>query len=125
MRAILFLLAAAAFTFGADVKNDDPWAKVKDLKSGSDIRVYKVGVAQPVVAKSGDVTEDRVIVIIKNEETGIRKKDIDHIDYHPPGNKPTKSQTRTQTHDASGSSDSYSSNLSWGRDGWQTIYQRK
>ena len=125
MRTLLLLLAATAVAFGADAKNDDRWSKVKELKSGSDLRIYKVGAAQPVVAKSGDVTEDRVIVIIKNAETAIAKKDIDHIDYHPPGNKPAKSQTRTQTYDANGPSDSYSSGLSWGREGWQTIYHRK
>jgi hypothetical protein len=125
MRSILLLLAAASLTFGADTKTDDPWAKVKELKSGSEIRVYKVGVAQPIAAKSGDVTDDRVIVIIKNEETGIRKKEIERIEYHPARTKPVKSETRTQTQDANGPSDSFSSNLSWGRDGWQTVYQRK
>jgi hypothetical protein len=125
MRTILLLLAATSLTLGADTKADDPWAKVKELKSGSEIRVYKVGVTQPIVAKSGDVTDDRVIVIIKNEETGIRKKDIDRIEYHAARTKPVKTETRTQTYDANGPSDGFSSGLSWGRDGWQTVYQRK
>ena len=30
---------------------DDPWAKVKAIKSGSELRVYKKGAAQPLVVK--------------------------------------------------------------------------
>jgi hypothetical protein len=120
MRTVLLLLTAVSFAFSAD----DPWIKIKELKSGSEIRVSKKGLAQPIPAKAADVTDSKVIVIIGKEETAIAKKDIDRIDYRPPKSKPVKTETRATTTDGSGTSDSWSSSTSWGRDGWQTLYQR-
>src|SRR5579863_538389 len=83
MRAILLLLTAAACAWGADVKTDDQWTKVKELKSGTEIRVYKKGAAQPILAKAGDATDDKLIVVLKNTETAIDKKEIERIDARP------------------------------------------
>lgn len=82
---LLFLLAAmTAFTA------DDPWAKVRDLKGGTELRIYKKGTAQPVLAKSDDVTGDNLIVVVKNEQVAIPKDQIDRIDYRPkPGSRLT------------------------------------
>ena len=98
----------------------DPWEKVRNLKTGSDLKIYKTGVAEPIVAKSVDVTERKLIVIIKNAETAMNKADIERIDYQPPPSKPTT----TKTYSADSDSASMSISRSGGRDGWQTVFQR-
>jgi hypothetical protein len=79
MTRLLFVLLAASAAFAAD----DPWAKVKDLKSGADLRIYKKGTAQPVLAKSDEVTGDNLIVVVRNEEIAIAKDLVDRIDARP------------------------------------------
>jgi hypothetical protein len=79
MTKLLFVLLAASAAFGAD----DPWIKVKNLKSGTELRIYKRGTAQPILAKSDDVTEDSLIVVVKNEQIAIAKDLIDRIDDRP------------------------------------------
>jgi hypothetical protein len=93
MRLIIALIASVAL-FGAD----DPWAKVKELKTGTELRIFKKGSAQPLLATSDDVTEDKVIVVVKNEQSAIAKDDIDRIDYRPPqkGSRVTR-ETKTST----------------------------
>jgi hypothetical protein len=79
MTRLLFVLLAASAAFGAD----DPWAKVKALKSGTELRIYKKGAAQPILAKSDDVTDDNLIVVVKNEQIAIAKDLVDRIDRRP------------------------------------------
>jgi len=92
MRIILaFLLAITAF--GAD----NSWDKVRALKSGTELRIYKREARQPVLASMADATNERLIVVVKNEELAIAKDDIDRIDYRPPrtGGKVTKQTSST------------------------------
>ena len=77
LTTLLFVLLAGSAAFAAD----DPWTKVKDLKSGTELRIYKKGTAQPILAKSDDVTEDNLIVVVKNEQIAIAKDLVDRIDY--------------------------------------------
>src|SRR5664279_2182829 len=79
MRKLLFFLCTALLAFGAD----DPWAKVKDLKTGTELRVYKVGAAQPLLVQMGELTDDNLIVINKKEQTAIARDQIDRVDYRP------------------------------------------
>jgi len=137
MRAILLLSTAVTLAFGADVKTE--WTKVKELKSGTELRIYKRGVAQPILAKAGDATEDKLIVVLKNEETAIDRKDIERIDARPLGGKRAKVETKATSTDPTtqvvdgvrpenypkpGSSSS--SNVSFGsKPDFETIYQRR
>lgn len=79
-RIVLFLLTAA-LAFSAN----DPWAKVKDLKTGTELRIYKTGAKQPITAKMDELTDMGLVVIIKNEQVGIDKDEIERIDYRPTG----------------------------------------
>jgi hypothetical protein len=91
-RAIL-LLAAVSALFAAD----DPWAKVKDLKSGAELRVFKKGPAPPVQAKFDELTADNLVVVVKNEQVAIPRDQIDRIDARPAqtGSRvTTKSETK-------------------------------
>ena len=76
--AILLVTAAVVFAAG-----DDPWVKVKELKSGTEIRVLKHGSMQPVLGKFGQADDDRLILVVKNEQVAIPKDQIDGLDYRP------------------------------------------
>ena len=93
LRTLLFLLTAIA-ALGAE----DPWAKVRELKSGSEIRIYKKDAKQPILAKMDEADDERLVVVVKNEQTAIPKDQIDRIDYRRarPGSRVTK-ESRTVT----------------------------
>jgi hypothetical protein len=91
MTRLLLVFLAASAVFAAD----DPWARVKDLKSGTELRIYKKGTAQPILAKSGDVTEENLIVVVKNEEIAIAKDIVDRIDYRPNKGSRVTSETKS------------------------------
>ena len=90
MSKFLLLLTTAALAFGAD----NPWAKVKDLKTGTEIRVYKVGGKQPIVAKMDELTDESLIVVLKNEQKAIARDEIERIDARP---APTGSRVIKET----------------------------
>src|SRR5439155_23182426 len=69
------------------VAADDPWAKVKDLKSGTELRVFKKGSAQPVLAKMDELTDDNLVIVVKNEQVAIPREQVDRVDYRPPQTK--------------------------------------
>src|SRR6266540_2308035 len=98
MRKILFPLCFALALFGAD----DPWAKVKELKSGTELRVYKKGAAQPVNVKMGDLTDENLIVVDKKEETAISRDVIERIDARPTGKSRVTSESKVATKDSTG-----------------------
>src|SRR5215216_922076 len=62
---------------------DDPWTKVNDLKSGTEIRIYKRGGTAPLVGKVDEVFDDRIAVVLKNEQVSIDKDLIDRLDARP------------------------------------------
>ena len=90
MRRILLFVFTAVVLFGAD----DPWAKVKDLKSGTELRVFKKDAAQPLLVKMDEATDDSLDVVNKNEQIAIPKDQIERIDYRPAKPRFTK-ETKT------------------------------
>lgn len=94
-RLIVFCMAASAALLAAD----DQWAKVRELKSGTEIRVVKRGVAQPVLAQMGELTDENLVIIIKNEQTAIARDQIDRIDARPRGSR-VKNESRVTTEQA-------------------------
>jgi hypothetical protein len=118
----LFLLAAlAAFCAG------DDWTKVKDIKTGADLRIYKKGSAQPISAQMGDLTDDNIIVLIKKTETAIPRDQIDRIDARPlPGKRVTK-ETSDKTSigpDGSVTSSSSGGYSFGGKPDFETVFRR-
>jgi hypothetical protein len=59
---------------------DNPWAKVQELKSRSELRIYKKGAREPLMATLDEVTEDRILIVVKNEQMSVPKDDIDRLD---------------------------------------------
>ena len=98
MSRLLLFLFTALLAFAAD----NPWAKVKDLKTGTELRIFKTKAKQPILAKMDELTDESLVVIVKNEQTAIPKEEIDRIDYRPPqtGSRVTReSKTTTTTTD--------------------------
>lgn len=94
MSKFCIILLAAMAAFGAD----DPWAKVKDLNTGTELRIYKRDAKQPILAKMDELNDDALVVVVKNEQIAIRKDDIERIDYRPSkGSSRVVNQTRTTT----------------------------
>src|ERR1700723_3555156 len=94
MRGFLLLMLAALVAFGAD----DEWTKVRALKTGAELRVYKKGANQPVLAQMDELTDENLIVIVKKTQTAIPKDQIDRIDARPTsGSRVTKETTTKET----------------------------
>ena len=121
MKVLLLMLAAAAAFAG-----DDAWQKVKDLKGGSDLRVFRKGSAQPLLVQMGELTDDNLVVIDKKVERAIPREEIDRIDSRPPKTTWVKEEKAGNTANPDGSnSSSYSSGYSKGSRGdFETIYRR-
>lgn len=127
-----FLCAVAAFAAG------DEWQKVQDLKSGSEIRIYRKGERQPLSAVFSEASAERVVVIVKNAQSAIAKDDIDRLDARPSGKSAPRvtSQTTTKNTDPDytipptngvpvpGSSSSTSYNVGSSKPAFATVYVR-
>jgi hypothetical protein len=90
----MVLLIAVFAAFAADTP--DPWKKVRDLKTGTDVRIIKAGAPAPIMAKFADLTEDSLIVILKNETIAIPRDKVARIDSRPQKNN-VKPQTKIAT----------------------------
>jgi hypothetical protein len=131
LKTLLCLLAATA-AIGADKS----WDKVRELKTGTELRIFKREAKQPVLATMDEANEERIVVVVKNEQAAIPKDNIDRIDYRPPrtGPKVTKQTTSTmeesrdkvaapQGHPGPSSSTSTSFGINSKPD-FETIYRR-
>src|SRR4051794_16305492 len=78
MFRILFVLSTFVVTAAGA---EDSWLKVKQLKTGTELRVYKKAAKQPVSALFDEATDTNLIVVIKNEQLAIPKDDIDRLDF--------------------------------------------
>ncbi len=89
------LVLAALTIFAAD----NPFTKVRDLKSGSELRIYKKGARQPIIATMDEANDERLIALVKNEQLAFAKADIDRIDARPAtkGSPMIKTTTSTTT----------------------------
>jgi hypothetical protein len=131
MREIILILFASIVAFAAD----NSWNKVRDLKSGTEIRIFKKSSKQPVIAKLDEATDENLIVVLKNEQVAIPKDDIERIDARPSGGSriTRESKTTTEKTDAGaripgespGPTTSSSSNVSIGsKPDFETVYQK-
>jgi hypothetical protein len=131
LKAMLVISAAAAMAA------DDPWTKVQELKSGQELRVIKKGSPQPVMAQFGELTDENLVVIVKDTQKAIARDDIERIDARPvkKGSR-VKTESRVETappgtgdtpqeRNTSRPSQSTSSNISFeGKPGFETVYRR-
>jgi hypothetical protein len=122
MLKLVLFLCPALLAFGAD----DPWAKLKELKTGTELRVYKKGAAQPLLVQMDELTGDNLVVIEKKEQTAIARDLIERVDYRPSGkSRVTKETTTKDVVGPDGRSTSTNSGLSIGpKPDFETIYRR-
>lgn len=135
MRAQLFLALATMTAFAAD----HPWDKVRELRTGTELRIIKKGSKQPILAIMDEANDERLVVVIKNEQKAIDKEEIDRIDFRPATKSKIAKETRTTQTDAAqnatagarppGTSDrpSTSTSTSFGsaaKPDFETIYRR-
>lgn len=131
------LAAAAVLTMLAA---DDGWDKVRELKSGAELRIQKKGSAQPLLATMDEANEDRILVVVKNEQMAIPKDQIDRLDARPKGGSRVVKETKTTSNPPGnpspteqrigggpvGPSGSSSSSLSFGsKPNFETVYRRQ
>jgi hypothetical protein len=96
MRRFLFLLLTAAV---AAICADDPWTAVVKLKSGTEIRVLKKGSMQPILGKFDEATDERLLLVVKNEQMAIPKAQVDRLDARPQAAGRVKVDGKTTTED--------------------------
>jgi hypothetical protein len=134
-RIWLGILATAAVLLAAD----NPWAKVMELKSRAELRIYKKGSAEPIIAVLDEPGEERLLVVVKNRQVAIAREDIDRLDARPvakTARKTTVEQTAKTTdpdytpHPNGGPAvpgTSYGSNVSFGgsKPDFETVYRRQ
>jgi hypothetical protein len=130
-RSLYFLLAAATL-FAVE----NPWAKVQELKSGTEVRIVRRGSAQAIEAKLDEVREDAVVVVVKNEQKAVPKEEIDRLDYRPKGRAATPEVNSKRTdpdptppvgmnHGPNVPGQSYGGGLTFSKPGYETIYRRQ
>ncbi len=130
-KCIILLVAAACAVVAAD-----NWDKVKAIRSGTEVRVYKKGTAQPVLAKFDEARDESVVVVVKNEQVAIPRDIIDRLDARPDKGSRVTTETKTKTEPpdtrpapmgsrpATGNT-SYSNNVSIGsKPDFETVYRR-
>lgn len=134
-RTIVLLALAGILGFSAE----DSWAKVRALESGSELRILKREAKQPLMATFDEATDERVVVVVKNEQVSIPKEDIQRIDARPKTGRPITRESKV-TSSAPGNpsptdqrpgggppgpSQSVSSGLSFGsKPNFETVYRR-
>jgi len=79
---------------------DNPWDKVRELKTGTELRILKKGSRQPVLGTMDEANDERIVVVVKNEELAIQKDDIDRIDFRPATKSRVIKETRTTQSDS-------------------------
>lgn len=128
-KAVLALITVAAAWCG------DPWAKVQELKSGAEIRIYQTGQKRPITGKFDSLSPESLIVLTKKEQLAIPRDKIERVDHRSGG-----AGVRTETTRNVGTRESVSSGRDRGttlppqstsssvritpRPGFETIYQR-
>ena len=62
---------------------DDPWTQVREVKSGTELRIYKKGYKAPIAAKMDEATQDKLIIVIGESQVAIPKEEVDRIEQRP------------------------------------------
>jgi hypothetical protein len=96
MRGVVLFALASLTVFAAD----NPWDKVRELKTGTEVRILKRGSSKPVIGTMDEANDERLIVVIKNEQLAIQKDDIDRIDFRPAGKTRATKETHTTETDS-------------------------
>ncbi len=121
IRTLIVLIGALA-AFGAD----DGWKKVQELKSGVDVRVFKKGASEALLAQFYEADGDKITIIIKKEQVAIRKTDVTRIEARSRLIKRETTKEAKQTYDPNkGPSSSWGTSYSLDKPPFDLVYTRK
>ncbi len=95
MSRVMLLTLISLTAFAAE----NSWDKVRELKTGTEIRILKKGSKQLLIGTMDEANDERLIVVIKKEELAIQKDDIDRIDFRPATKSRIAKETRTTESD--------------------------
>jgi hypothetical protein len=90
IRNLAIVFSAAALAAAAD----NPWDKVKELKSGAEVRIIRKGVAQPIEAKFDELTDENVLIVLKNEQKAIPREEVERLEARPKSGSRVSSETK-------------------------------
>jgi hypothetical protein len=76
MKRIVLLLLTAMAALAAE----NSWVEVRELKRGTELRIYRVNTKEPFLAKFDQASDESLIVITKNGQVSIPKEDIQRLD---------------------------------------------
>jgi hypothetical protein len=76
----------------------DPWTKVREIRSGTEVRIVRDGVRQPIAAKFGEWRDQAIVVVINNGQVAIPRAEIERLDARPQA-KRTKVESQSQATD--------------------------
>lgn len=80
------IVFAALLALGVTGAGDE-WARLKALKSGVELKVKRVGVAQVLEAKTDELTESSLLVATKKEQLAIAREEIEWVQARQEGKK--------------------------------------
>lgn len=75
MKRIVPLLLTAIAVLAAE----DPWVQVRELKSGAELRIYRVNTEKPLLAKFDQATGESLMVVTKTGQVSIPKEQIERL----------------------------------------------
>jgi hypothetical protein len=75
----------------------DEWTRVKAIRSGVELKIFKTGAKQPLEAKMDEATDEALLVATKKEQLSIPREQIERIDARPAkvSKKPATETTTT------------------------------
>ncbi|MBC7924466.1 MAG: hypothetical protein H7039_02315 [Bryobacteraceae bacterium] len=80
---VLIVLAACLVLPAAE-----SWDKVRELKSGQELRIWKREAKQPMFAKMDEASGESLVVVMKDQQLAVAKDDIDRVEARPAGKTP-------------------------------------
>jgi hypothetical protein len=83
---------------GLGLAAQDPWTKVRELAPGAEIRIYKTDGKPPVQAKFAELTNDNLVVVVKNEQLAVARDAILRLDARPE-KKRVRTESRSTSYD--------------------------
>jgi hypothetical protein len=94
---LMLKLVSCVLVAGTLLAGDTTWKQVQELKSGSELRIYKKASTQPIEATLDQADADRIVVLTKTEQMAISKSDVNRIDARPPAAKTPRKLTTSTT----------------------------
>jgi hypothetical protein len=71
MALVIFVATVTAWA------QDEDWSKVRQVESGTDLRVYKKGQKKPISGKMTEANDGNLVVSVKNGQESVTRDQIE------------------------------------------------